>query len=469
MFLLKKGRFYKMTKLTGPKIVTAVPGPKSQEILASRDANVPKTVSTAVPAVANRGQGALLEDVDGNVFVDFVGGIGVLNIGYSHPEVVEVVKEQAEKFFHTSINAIAYEQYIKLAEKLNEIIPIDGPKKTIFVNTGAEADENAIKLAREFTGRSEIICFSGAFHGRTNLTMALTSKVKPYKNGYGPFTPGVHRIPFPYCYRCPHGQERETCNMFCASKLEDFFMEYVVPEEVACIIMEPIQGEGGFVIPPEEYVVAIRNICDKYGILLISDEVQAGFCRTGKMFASEYWPVKPDIVTTAKSLAGGMPLSAVTARADLMDAAHPGGLGGTYSGNPLSTAAGLKIVEIMERDNLADRANEIGATCMERFYEMKEKYDIIGDVRGRGAMMAIEFVKDRGTKEPNKEAVGQIMKECYQNGLLTLSAGVRGNNIRFLMPLVITDEQLNAGLEILENAVAKVAGAAEGMVAAAKE
>lgn len=450
-----------MTKLTEPRIVTQVPGPKAQELLKIRDQNVPKGVSGTVPTFVKRGEGALFEDVDGNVFLDFAGGIGVLNIGYSHPEVVEVVKNQAENFFHTSINVVLYEQYARLAEKLNKIIPGDFEKKTMFVNSGAEADENAIKIARKYTKRSEIISFTGAFHGRTLLTMTLTSKVKPYKFGFGPFAPGVQRATFPYCYRCPYDMEAESCELHCAKQFESYFLEQVDPEDVAAFILEPVQGEGGFVVPPDEFVKELRRICDKYGILLIADEVQTGFGRTGKMFATEYWAEKgvyADIVTTAKSLAAGLPLSAVTGRAEIMEASHVGGIGGTYGGNPLATTAALKVIEVMERDGIPERGAQIGELCIQRFEEMKKKYSIIGDVRGRGAMVALELVKDRETKEPAKDETGQIVAECWKNGLVVLSAGARGNVIRFLMPLVITDEQLNMGLDILEKAVAKVNG-----------
>lgn len=448
-----------MKALDKPKIITQIPGPKAQELLKLREKNVPAGVSGHVPTFIKRGEGALFEDVDGNVFLDFAGGIGVLNIGYSHPEVVEAVKQQSDKYFHTSINVVSYEQYVRLAEKLNKLIPGNFEKKTMFVNSGAEAVENAVKIARKYTKRTEIIAFAGAFHGRTLLTMTLTSKVKPYKFGFGPFAPGVHRVDFPYVYRCPEGLSGEDITSYYIYKLEKFFQENVAPENIAAIIIEPIQGEGGFILPPDDYVRELRKLCDKYGILLIADEVQSGFCRTGKMFATEYWAemgVYADIVTSAKSIAAGLPLSAVTARSEIIECAQIGGIGGTYCGNPVSTTAALKVIEVMERDNYVDKANRIAEISIKRFYEMKEKYEIIGDVRGRGAMMAIELVKDRITKEPAKKETKQILKECWENGLVILSAGVLGNNIRFLMPLVITEEQLNIGLDILENAIAKV-------------
>ncbi len=444
-----------------PKVVTELPGPNSKAILDVREKNVPVGVSYGIPTVISRGEGAMFEDVDGNVLLDFAGGIGVMNIGYSHPEVVEVVKDQAEKFFHTSINVVQYEQYIELAEKLNNMTPGNHPKKTMFVNSGAESVENAVKIARKYTKRSELVTFTGAFHGRTSLTMALTSKVKPYKHGFGPFPTGIHRAEFPYIYRRPEGVTEEKAVDYFIEKLHNFFMEEVSPDEVAAIIIEPVQGEGGFIPVPIEYVKELRRLCDEHGMLLICDEVQSGYCRTGKMFACEYWAehgVYADIMTSAKSIAGGLPLSAVTARAEIIDAAQAGGIGGTYCGNPLATSAALKVIEIMERDDYAAKASKVSDIVMSRMHAMKKEYDIIGDVRGLGAMMAMELVKCRNTKEADKEATKAIIGECNKNGLVVLDAGIRGNNLRFLMPLGITEEQLAAGLDIIENAVAKVSG-----------
>ncbi|MEG0774883.1 4-aminobutyrate--2-oxoglutarate transaminase [Clostridium sp.] len=442
-----------------PKMVTAFPGPKAKELLNLREENVPVGVSYGAPAFITRGEGAMFEDVDGNTMMDFVGGIGVLNIGYSNPEVVEVVKEQVSKFFHSSINVVQYEGYLRLAEKLNSIVPGNFKKKTMFINSGAEAVENAIKIARKYTGKSEVVVFTGGFHGRTSLTMGMTSKVKPYKFGFGPFTPGIHRAEFPYIYRRPAGVSEENAVNYYIEKLNNFFLEQVNPDGVAAIIIEPVQGEGGFVPAPIEYVKELRKICDENGILLIFDEVQSGYCRTGRMFASEYWAeqgIYADIITSAKSIAAGLPISAVTGRAEVMDVSQPGGIGGTYGGNPVACAAALKVIEVMERDNYAGKSMHIAEISMRRFNEMKEKYEIIGDVRGLGAMMSIEFVTDRVTKEPAKNEVKAIINECNNNGLILLDCGIRGNNIRFLMPLCITDEQLNAGLDILENAISKV-------------
>jgi 4-aminobutyrate aminotransferase/(S)-3-amino-2-methylpropionate transaminase len=444
-----------------PKIVTELPGPKSREIIALREENVPPGVSCNAPCVIDRGEGAMFQDLDGNVFMDWVGGIGVLNIGYSHPEVVEAVKAQAEKYFHTSINIVHYPEYIKLAAKLNEIVPIPGKKKTMFINSGAEAVENAVKIARKYTKRQGIVVFTGAYHGRTHLTMTMTAKIKPYKFGLGPAAPEIFRAELPNPYRLPAGMNEEEAVKYYLEKLEDFFLEYVSPEDTAAIILEPVQGEGGFVIPPMGYVQGLRKICDKYGLLLIADEVQSGYCRTGRMFATEYWAeagAAPDMVTSAKSIAGGLPISSVTARAEIIDASHAGGIGGTYCGNPLAAAAALKVIEIMERDNLADRAMEINKICMKRFAQWQAKFPAIGHVRGLGAMMALEFVKDRNTKEADKDSVAAIVSGCAKKGLITMSSGLKGNIIRFLMPLVITDDQIEAGLNIMEEVIGEVLG-----------
>jgi 4-aminobutyrate aminotransferase / (S)-3-amino-2-methylpropionate transaminase / 5-aminovalerate transaminase len=439
-----------------PRMRTANPGPKSQAIQARREKNVARGISIGNMACVVRGEGAMVEDVDGNIMLDFAGGIGVLNMGYSNPEVVQAVKDQADKFFHTMIMALNYESYIELAEKMNELVPIDGPAKTIFINSGAEADENAVKIAKTYTKKTDVLCFEGAFHGRTTLTMALTSKIKPYKFGFGPFPPGIHRIPYPYCYRCPYGLEKPSCKFHCASRLEDVLHSVVDPEELACVIIEPVLGEGGFVSAPPEYMIELRKVCDKYNIVMIADEVQSGFCRTGKMFAMNYYPVKPDIITFAKSIAAGLPLSGVSGKAAIMDAPMPGGLGGTYAGNPLSCAAALKVIEIMKRDNYAQKSLDVGAFLVDGLKKMQKKHPIIGDIRALGGMIAIELVKDPVTKAPAKDETGAIVKECMQNGLNILSTGILGNNIRVLCPLVITNDQMTAALDILEKAIAKV-------------
>lgn len=436
----------------------ALPGPKSQELANLKKQYVPKGISTGMPFYAEKAKGALIEDVDGNTFIDFAGGIGVLNTGHCPDEVVAAIKEQTDKFLHTCFMVVGYQSYVDLAKRLSEIAPGDSPKKAFFVNSGAEAVENAVKIARLYTKRTGIVSFDLAFHGRTLLTMTLTSKVKPYKFGFGPFAPDIYKIPYAYCYRCMFGLSYPDCGMHCLENFERFFMSEVPAENIAAIIAEPVQGEGGFIVPPKEFFSGLREICDQNGILFICDEIQTGFARTGKMFAIEHWNVEPDIMTMAKSLAAGVPLSAVAGKAEIMDTPDPGQIGGTYGGNPLGCVAGLEVIKIIERDNLKARAELIGKKVMDRFAEMKEKYSLIGDIRGLGAMVALELVKDRKTKEPAKDETKQIIEKCYRNGLITLSAGILGNVIRVLMPLTIMDEQLEHGLSILENAIADVQG-----------
>lgn len=398
----------------------------------------------------------MIEDLDGNRFLDWIGGVGVLNIGYSRPEVVEAVKEQAEAYFHTIFNVIVHDGYVTLAEKFNELVPCRGEaKKTYFANSGAEADENAIKVAKAYTGRSNVICFSGAFHGRTNLTMALTAK-KAYSLGMGPFPSGIYRTEYPYLYRAPKGYSREEAIAYYVEKIERVFDEATPASEVACIIVEPIQGEGGFIPAPIEWVQAVRDICDRHGILLIADEVQCGNCRTGRYFASEYWAeagAAPDIVTTAKSMGAGMPISAITARVEIMDAVVPGTIGGTYCGNPVACAAALKNMEILKAEDFAGKALHIAELINAGFAGFMDRYEVVGDIRGMGAMIGIEFVKDRESKEPYPELVNRIVQNALQMGLMLENAGSAGNVIRFLAPLVMTDEQTQTGLDIFEKSI----------------
>lgn len=441
-----------------PKIVTGqVPGPKAKAILDRRDAAVPKALcGQTYPVVIERGAGPIVKDVDGNEFLDWIGGVGVLNIGYSHPEVIEAVKEQSEKYFHTIFNVICHEGYIKLAEGLNKLIPCRGDvKKTYFANSGAECDENAIKVAKSYTHRGGVICFTGAFHGRTNLTMALTAK-KAFAQGMGPFPAEIYRAPYPYLYRAPKGYSEEEAIEYYLNGLKKVFDEGIPANEVACMIVEPLQGEGGFIPAPIEWVKAVRKICDDNGILLIADEVQCGNCRTGKYFASEYWAeagAAPDIVTTAKSIAAGMPLSAITARAEIMDAVPAGTIGGTYCGNPVSVAAGNKVMEIYLRDDFPAKARHIGEMIMGGYKELQKKYPVIGDVRGLGAMIGIEFVRDPETKEPATKFTANLIQCALQKGLLIENAGTASNIVRFLAPLVMTDEQTKKGLEIFEESI----------------
>lgn len=441
-----------------PKIVTEMlPGPKAQEVIRRRVAATPKAIGCAYPVVIKRGEGAMIEDVDGNKFLDWVGGVGVLNIGYSQPEVVAAVKEQADNYFHGMFNIVTHEGYVALAEKLSAIAPVKGEKiKTFFANSGAEADENAVKVAKAYTKRPNIIVFSGAFHGRTLLTMSMTSK-KAYAVGMGPFPDGIYRAQFPYYYRNPEGMPQEAAVDYYMKSITDVFEQCAPADTIAAVVVEPLQGEGGFIPAPIEWIKAVREICDQHGILLIADEVQSGFCRTGRMFATEYWKeagVQPDIIATAKSIAAGVPLSAIIAREEIMDAPAPGTIGGTYCGNALACAAALKVIEIMERDHLAERSLEIGEKVMARYEAMKEKYECVGDVRGLGGMVGMEFVKDKASKTPDAALTSAVIQECAQNGLLVEGAGTYGNVIRFLAPLVMTDEQLACGLDILEKAVA---------------
>ena len=444
-----------MLRTALPEIVTgSVPGPKAKEIIDRRDAAVPGAIRCAYPVAIARGEGAMIEDVDGNRFLDWIGGVGVLNIGFTHPEIVEAVKVQADKYFHGMFNIVTHEGYVALAEKLAAITPVKGEsKKCFFANSGAEADENAVKVARAYTGRPNIICFTGAFHGRTMLTMTMTAK-KAYTTGMGPLVNGVFRAQFPDLYRSKLSEAETIQNAL--NSVTNLFEEACPANTVAAIVLEPLQGEGGFIPAPIEFVKGLRQICDQHGIMLIADEVQSGSCRTGKMFASEYWAeagCAPDIMTTAKSIAAGMPISCIIARSEIMDAIPGGTVGGTFCGNPLACAAGLKTIEIMERENMADRSMEIGEKVTARVKEWMAKYPVIGNVRGLGAMIGIEFVKDLETKEPNGELVTAMVQECVQRGLMIEPAGRYGQVVRFLAPLVITDEQLEKGLEIFEEAL----------------
>jgi 4-aminobutyrate aminotransferase/(S)-3-amino-2-methylpropionate transaminase len=380
----------------------------------------------------------------------------VVNVGHSHPKVVAAIKDQAEKFIHTCFAIAMYEPYIDLAARLNALTPGDFHKMTMFVNSGAEAVENAVKIARYATGRPAIIALDGCFHGRTLLTMTLTSKVKPYKYKFGPFAPEIYHMPNPNCYRCPFGQSYPSCGVACADYLEDFFVAHVAAEQTAAVIAEPIQGEGGFTTPPPEYFGKLQAICAKHGIVLIIDEIQSGMGRTGKLYAIEHWGITPDIITTAKSLGAGLPLSAVTGRAELMDSVHPGGLGGTFAGNPIACRAALAVLDIMVEDNLLAQAEALGVKARARLEAMQRKFELIGDVRGKGPMLAIELVRDRERKTPAGEETKELVKLCFERGLMLLNCGMYGNIIRTLMPLVITDEQLDRGFSILEESMAVV-------------
>jgi 4-aminobutyrate aminotransferase/(S)-3-amino-2-methylpropionate transaminase len=425
-------------------------------LLEMRNRNIPRGAFNVTPAFIREAHGAVMIDRDGRELIDFAGGIGVNNVGHSHPRVVAAIKDQADKFIHTCFHVAMYEPYVELASKLNELAPGDFPKMTMLANSGAEAVENAVKIARYATGRPAVIAFENGFHGRTLLTMTLTGKVKPYKYGFGPFAPETYRMPYAYCYRCPFGLKYPSCGVSCADYLETFFVGNVAPELTAAVIAEPIQGEGGFVTPPPEYFPKLQAICRKYGIVLIVDEVQTGMGRTGKMFAIDHWGVAPDIILLAKSLAGGLPLSAVTGRAELMNKPHAGGLGGTFSGNPICCRAALAVLGILREDGLLARAEALGEKIRARFEELRNRFEIVGDVRGKGPMMAIELVRDRETKTPASEETKKLVRICYEKGLVLISAGNFGNVIRTLMPLVITDEQFDRGFDILESGVEEI-------------
>lgn len=429
----------------------------SEQLVQLRNRNVPPGPFNVTQAFIREAKGAIMIDVDGRELIDFGGGIGVNNVGHCHPKVVQAIKDQAEKCIHTCFHVAMYESYVKLAARLNELAPGDFAKMTMFANSGAEAVENAVKIARYAKGRPAIICFENAFHGRTLLTMSLTSKIKPYKLGFGPFAPEIYRMPFAYCYRCPFHLQYPGCDVACADYLEEYFISHVAPESTAAVIVEPIQGEGGFITPPPEYFPKLQRICQKYDIALIVDEVQTGMGRTGKLFAIEHWGVSPDLITVAKSLAGGMPLSAVIGREEMMKRPHVGGLGGTYSGNPVACQAALAVLDILLEDDFLDNAVTLGTKVISHFKSLQERYELIGDVRGLGPMLAFELVRDRETKEPATEETNRLVSLCFEKGLVLLSCGSFGNVIRTLMPLVIEKEQLERGLAILEESLHEMA------------
>jgi len=428
----------------------------NKSLLADRNQHIPQGPFNVHPIFVEKAKGAILTDVEGKEYIDFAGGIGVNNVGHCNEEVLKAVQDQIQKYIHTCFHVVMYEPYVELAKRLNEITPGNFPKKTMFVNSGAEAVENAVKIARHATGRQSTIAFEDAFHGRTLLALSLTSKMKPYKYGFAPYAPEIYRMPYAYCYRCAFGLEYPSCEIRCAYFLRDFFHTHISAEQVAALIVEPVLGEGGFVVPPKEYFKILHKICQDNGIVFIADEVQTGFGRTGKMFAMEHYEVAPDIITLAKSIAGGFPLSAVTGKAELMDHPQVGGLGGTYAGNPVACRAALAVLDQFEKKNLLTRGEQIGKKVLEKFLEFKEIYSVIGDVRGLGAMVGMELVTDRKTKEPATTLTKQLVAICRDKGLLMISAGTHSNIIRPLMPLVITDEQLERGLSIIEESLSEL-------------
>ena len=442
--------------MTTIRINTQSPGPKTRALSERRAKAVPRGLSHGTPIYVAKAEDAWLEDVDRNRYIDFAGGIGCLNVGHRQEAVVAAIRDQLDKFLHTCVQVTPYESYIRLAERMNAVTPGNFPKKTIFVNSGAEAIENAVKIARAYTKRPGVIAFEDAFHGRTMMTLALTSKTHPYKAGFAPFPGEVYRVPFAYCYRCSYHLKYPSCDLYCARRLEDTFKRVVAHEEVAAVIAEPVLGEGGFVAPPSDYFKVLIELCHKHGILFIADEVQSGFGRTGALFASERYGIEPDLIVTAKSLGGGLPLAAVTGRAEIMDAPGPGGLGGTFAGNPLSCAAALAVLDLFEQEDLLTRANELGDRFQRRAREWQRRWPIVGDVRGLGGMQAMELVQSQETKVPAADETKQITQYCYEHGLITITAGSYSNVIRILVPLVATNEQMEEGLDVLESALASV-------------
>jgi 4-aminobutyrate aminotransferase / (S)-3-amino-2-methylpropionate transaminase / 5-aminovalerate transaminase len=432
---------------------TPIPGPRSRALMERRSAAVPQGPFHVAPIFIDRAEGATVTDVDGNVLLDFTGGLGSLAAGHAPPRVVDAVVGQARRFLHTCFHVALYEPYVALAEKLNAITPGHFAKKTLLVNSGAEAVENAVKIARYHTKRPSVVGFEHGFSGRTLLAMSLTSKVMPYKFGFGPFAPEVYRLPYPYFYRSGFDDEARFVEHAIA-EMREFFISHVDPRQVACVVMELVLGEGGFVVAPPAYVKALHELCRQHGILFCADEIQTGFGRTGKLFAAEHYGLEPDLMTMAKSLGSGMPIAAVTGRAEVMDSPHVGGLGGTYGGNPVACAGALATVEEMESSKLVEKAGRLGARLRERLGALQARDPRVGEVRGLGAMMAMELVEDRQSRKPAKELTNSLVKRCAEHGLLLISAGSFGNIIRFLLPLITTEAQLDEGLAVLEQQLA---------------
>ncbi len=427
-------------------IVTEIPGPRSREIGERIERAVARPLSITFPIVAASARGATLTDVDGNTFIDFTGGVGCLNVGHSHPDVVAAAHEQLDRFTHTDFTIVPYESYAALAERLAERVPISGRVKAAFFNAGTEAVENAVKFARAYTGRPAVIAFEGAFHGRTLLSLSLTSKVHPYKAGLGPFSPEIYRVPFPNAYRGVTVEEA-------LAALERALTTSVAAESVAAIVLEPVQGEGGFIVAPPEFVTGVRSICDHYEIVLVADEVQTGFGRTGRFFAMEHFDVEPDLICVAKSIANGLPLSGVIGRAEIMDAPVVGAVGGTYVGNPVALAAALAVLDVIDDEGLLERSAAIGETIRARMLLWQERWPEIGEVRGLGSMLAIELVSDPATRKPSKELAQRVTEEALDRGLLLITCGIYGNAIRVLVPLVIADAELEEALGAWEDAL----------------
>jgi 4-aminobutyrate aminotransferase/(S)-3-amino-2-methylpropionate transaminase len=431
-------------------IVTEIPGPKSKALGERKARVVADPIDLHVPVFIADGRGASFTDVDGNTFLDFSGGLGCLAVGHSHPKVVEAVKRQAERFSHTDFSVVPYESWVELAERLVSLTG-GGDRKAVFFNSGAEAVENAVKIAKAATGRSAVICFENAFHGRTLMAMSLTSRLIPYKVGFGPFAPEVYRMPYPYSYRSPRGEDAGTAAL---EAIERAFVAVVDPNSVAAMVVEPVQGEGGFIVPTADFLPGLQALCRKHGIVLIADEVQTGCGRTGRFLASEHWEFEPDLVTLAKALGAGYPISAVVGRSELMDAPGPNAIGGTYIGNPVACAAANAVLEVIEEEGLIERAGHLGKVIRERWEEIARDVSAVGEIRGVGAMVGVEMVKDRTSREPAPEFVSRLIGNAAQRGVVAVSCGIYKNVVRHLIPLVITDEELEEGLDVLAESAA---------------
>jgi 4-aminobutyrate aminotransferase / (S)-3-amino-2-methylpropionate transaminase / 5-aminovalerate transaminase len=437
------------------QLKTALPGPKGQALLERRKNALPAGLAKSTDIAVDRAEGALVWDVDGNQLLDFAAGIGMINVGHTNKEVVQAIREQLDKYIHTCTLVTTIEPYIRLAELLNSVTPGNFPKKTLLANSGSEAVENAINVAKYYTKRNAVLCFEGAYHGRTLLTLSLTSKYALFKKGFGSYVSDIYRIPAPNMYRKIEGMTDEAYIQYCISKIDEAFISQVDPESLAAIIIEPVLGEGGFIPIPAAYLQKLRDVCDKYGIVFIADEIQCGAGRTGKLYAMEHTGVVPDIVVSAKSIGAGMPISAITGRAEILDAPHLGGIGGTYGGSPVACVAAIAAIEILKSKEFLERSVAVGKLIQETMQVWKSKYSVIGDARGLGAMQLVEFVKDRKTKEPDMSVAMEVIKEATANGLLLIRAGLFSNCIRLLPPIVITDEQLIEGLQVMENAISR--------------
>src|ERR1700730_976153 len=434
-------------------VMADCPGPRSRELQAERDRYVPRGMASTMPVFAAAGSGASLTDVDGNRHIYFATGISVLNVGHGHPRVLAAIREQAERLVHSGGPVMMPEVYVRLARPLCEITPGAFPKKALMLNSGAEAVENAVKVVRQATGRPAIISFHNAFHGRTLMSMTLTGKVAPYKQNFGPYAPEVYQVPYPYEYRRPAGMTAESLGGACVEAVRQLFKTTVSADRVAGILVEPVQGEGGFVVPPPDFLPSLRRLCTEYQIPLIADEVQTGFGRTGTMFAMEHSGVEPDVIVLAKSMGGGLPLGAVVGRSELMDATSPGGLGGRFGGNPLACAAALSVIDVVFEEKLPERGSRLGERALARMRAWKDRHPQVGDVRGLGAMIAMELVTDRATREPAGALTNDVLRYCHAHGLVLLKAGLYDNVIRLLFPLTIGEQELDRGLDILEEAL----------------